>query len=305
MLATINAAKVLDHDERHETLEDITNNYHHLTNCDPAQDVLIAEVDGQMVAYSRVTWREEAQNNSRIYVSFGFIHPDWRRKGLGRAMLRQNERRLHEIAVDHPETTQRQFEVFSTSTQTGYNALIAQEGYHPVRTFLAMVRPDLENIPDIPLPDGLEPRPARPEHYRQIWDAFQEAFQDLWGYVQPTEEEYEEYLTISEFQPDLWQVAWEGDQVAGMILNFINHGENEEYHRKRGYTEGIAVRRPWRRRGLARALLARSLKMHRDLGMQEAALGVDSESPSGANLLYSSMGFQTVRTSTNYQKPMK
>lgn len=63
------------------------------------------------------------------------------------------------------------------------------------------------------------------------------------------------------------------------------------------------MRRPWRRRGLARALLARSLAMHRDLGMNEAALGVDTESLSGANLLYESMGFRPVRVSHTYRKP--
>ena len=62
-----------------------------------------------------------------------------------------------------------------------------------------------------------------------------------------------------------------------MILNYIDPDENETYRRKRGWTENICVRRPYRRQGLARALLARSLKMHRDLGMAETALGVDAE----------------------------
>ncbi len=55
------------------------------------------------------------------------------------------------------------------------------------------------------------------------------------------------------YVPDYWQVAWDGDQVAGMVLNFIDTAENEENHRLRGYTGTICVRRPWRRRGLARA----------------------------------------------------
>jgi mycothiol synthase len=304
MLWIINATKVADRDESSETLDDIANQYAHLTNCDPAIDMLFAEVDGQPVAYSRVTWWIDEASGSYIYLSFGHIHPQWRRKGLGRAMLRHNQRRLHEIAAGHPAEANKLFESFATSFQEGNQTMLEGDGYQPVRRFFFMTRPNLAGVPDLPLPPGLEARPALPEHYQAIWDAFQEAFRDHWGYSKPHEEDYQGWLKSKEFQPELWQVVWDGDQVAGMILNFIHHEENEEYKRKRGYTEGIAVRRPWRRRGLARAMLARSLKMHRELGMTEAALGVDTESLSGANHLYESMGFRPVKIFITYRRPM-
>ena len=61
-------------------------------------------------------------------------------------------------------------------------------------------------------------RAALPEHYRAIWEAGAEAFQDHWGYVQPTEEEYQGWLNnTSFFQSHLWQGAWDvaSDPVAG------------------------------------------------------------------------------------------
>jgi ribosomal protein S18 acetylase RimI-like enzyme len=64
------------------------------------------------------------------------------------------------------------------------------------------------------------------------------------------------------------------------------------------------VRRPWRRRGLARALLTRSLKMFQDMGMEEAALGVDTENLSGALRLYESVGFRAVKRQTIYRKAL-
>ena len=87
-----------------------------------------------------------------------------------------------------------------------------------------------------------------------------------------------------------------------MVLNFINQNENEDYHRQRGYTEGISVRRPWRRRGLARALLTRSLQMFKDMGMTEAALGVDTQNLNGALRLYKSVGFRESQRWTIYRK---
>jgi mycothiol synthase len=87
-----------------------------------------------------------------------------------------------------------------------------------------------------------------------------------------------------------------------MVQNFVDAAENEEYGRQRGYTEGICVRRPWRRQGLAKALIARSFHLIKDLGMTEAALGVDAQNPNGALQLYRSMGFQVVKRHTTYQK---
>ena len=81
--------------------------------------------------------------------------------------------------------------------------------------------------------------------------------------------------------------------------------ENSRHNRLRGYTEDVCVRRPWRRRGLARALLARSLQVLRERGMTEAALGVDTENPSGALRLYESLGYRPVQRWTVYRKPME
>jgi ribosomal protein S18 acetylase RimI-like enzyme len=100
----------------------------------------------------------------------------------------------------------------------------------------------------------------------------------------------------------LWKVGWDGDQVAGSVLNFLNEDENEEYQRKRGYTEGISVRRPWRKRGLATALITRSLMMFQEMGMTEAALAVDAQNLSGALRLYESVGFRQVKQSATYRK---
>ncbi len=309
MLDVVTAARIADREDVATTLADYTNMYHHLTNCDPYQDILIAEINGQMAAYSRVTWYIEEATGGRVSQAFIlFVAPEWRSKGLTRAMLHYNENRLLEIAANQPQGTSHYLEGYATSFQPHYQELLESEGYKVVRRGFMMRRPDLENIPDLPMPEGLEVRPVRPDQYRQIWDASQEAFRDHWGYVEPTEENYQEWLGIKEFQPDLWQVAWDvssasgTEEVAGMILNFINHDENEKYNRKRGWTECICVRRPWRRRGLARALLARSLKMHRDLGMTETALGVDAENLTGARQLYESMGYQAFRVNTTYRK---
>jgi ribosomal protein S18 acetylase RimI-like enzyme len=99
-------------------------------------------------------------------------------------------------------------------------------------------------------------------------------------------------------------VAWEGQQVAGMVLNRLDREQNEQYQRQRGYTQDVFVRRPWRRRGLARSLLAQSIRMFRDAGMQETALGVDTQNPSGALKLYESLDYRQIKRHTFFNKRM-
>jgi GNAT superfamily N-acetyltransferase len=240
-----------------------------------------------------------------LYKSLGFVHPDWRRQGLGTAMLRYNERHLRDIARGHPAGTPRLFRVWATDTEAGAQALFAGAGYAPVRHYIVMTRLIGLPLPDAPLPVGLEVRPVEPEHLRAIWDAMWEARRDHWGYVEPTEKDYQRWTRGRLFAPELWKVAWEGEQVAGMVLNRLDRQQNEQYRRQRGYSQGVFVRRPWRRRGLARSLLVGSIRMFREMGMQETALGVDTRNPSGALGLYESVGYQAVQRHTFFNKRME
>ncbi len=285
------------------TLEDITRNYRHLFNCDPYQDMRFAEVDGEAVGYSRVWWQQELEG-TRVYQFFAHLLPVWRGTGIRRALLQWSERRLREIARSQPGEGASVFEAWASDTEQHWESLLLEAGYEAIRYGFEMVRPDLEDIPDLPLPDGLEVRPVQPEQVDTIWEAAREAFRDHWGETEWQQEWLDEWREAPTFQPHIWQVAWDGDQVAGMVQNFVNEEENKEFGRLRGYTEGICVRRPWRRRGLARALIARSFKVIKELGMTEAALGVDAQNPNGALQLYLSMGFQEVKRHTTYRKPL-
>jgi mycothiol synthase len=303
MVAVIEGSKHTDRIDHTETVEDVAAAYRHLVNCDPYQDVLFVEAKSKVIGFSRVWWILKS-DGTRTYNHFALLLPGWRSRNIRRAMLRHNERRLREIASTHPNDGARFFEVWAGDAEVDWVSLLLDEGYKPVRYSFEMVRPNLEHIPDLSLPEGLELRPGKPEQSRVIFKAAAEAFQDHWGASEWHDQEYERWLEQPTFNPDLWQVAWDGNEVAGMILNFIHEKENREFNRKRGYTETICVRRPWRKKGLARALLARSFKMLKGLGMTEAALSVDAENISGALRLYESMGFRTVRRHATYRKSL-
>lgn len=304
MLGVINGSKAADGIERSDTLEAIANNYDHLERCDPYRDMVMAEVDGKMIAYNRVLW-DQQEDGVRTYTVFGFLLPEWRRKGIGAAMLAHGENRLREIAAEQAYDGPSFFQSWVSESEKGTLALLERSGYQPVRYGFEMTRDLSEPFPDFPMPAGLDVRPVQDEHLRAIWEADAESFRDHWGYVAPTEARYESWRSQPDFNPSLFMVAWEGNEVAGAVQNFVNKEENEEYNRKRGYTEGIFVRRPWRKRGLARSLIIQSMKMFKEMGMTETALGVDTENTSGALRVYESCGYRQVKKSITFRKPLE
>ena len=303
MLAVIEASKNVDQIERTNSLEEVARNYSHLTNCNPYTDMLFAEIDGQVVGYNRVFW-EVLDDGTRIYNLFGYLLPVWRRKGIGAAMLKQVEARLRQIAATHPEPGERYFQSFTADTEKGTIALLESQGYTPTRYGIGMVRDLSEPFPEAPMPPGLEVRPATEEHFRAIHSALNEAFRDHWGFREQPFEEFMHWAEEPTFMPHLWKVAWTGGEVAGTVLNFVNEAENAEYGRKRGYTETISTRRPWRKLGLAHSLLVQSMKMFKEMGMTETALGVDAQNLSGALKLYQSVGYKEVKRHITFRKPM-
>jgi mycothiol synthase len=270
---------------------------------DPATDVAVAEIDGQIVGYGRAAWHEEL-DGTRVYEVIPFLDPTLAGSKLFVALVDALEARDRIIAANHP-AGEKQFETFGGDLAPERDALLRAHGYEPVRYFYSMLRPTLDDLPDAPLPEGLEIREVVREHLPAIWAADQEAFRDHWGYRPATDAEYERFADDPVAgDTSLWRIAWDGDEVAGQVRSFINDDENERLGRLVGHTESISVRRPWRRRGLARALIAASFPLLRARGMTEAALGVDTQNLSGALRVYEGCGFVPVSRTTTYRKPL-
>ncbi len=177
-------------------------------------------------------------------------------------------------------------------------------GYVPIRYGFEMVRYLTGQLPEHPLPDGLEMRSAVEAEYRAVFDADNEAFEDHWGHRPKTEADFQMRFHGAEMDPSMYLVAWDGDQVAGVVMNAIFAEENEALGTRRGWLEHVSVRRPWRGRGVAKALCAASFRLLRERGMDEAWLGVDAANPTGALRLYERLGFHVSRRWQAYGRPL-
>ena len=307
LLAINRSSRQADKDDEAVSLEDIARAFAPSDELNPTRDVLIAslaDAPAAAIGYSRLGWYS-SRADTRLYYQISRLMQEYRGRGLWPAMVRQNERRLREIAEEHPVMPQRFYQAWASDNQVDWISVLESTGYRAVRRFNNMLH-SLDEIPDRPLPAGFEIRPVQPEHMRRIWEAQKEMNDGLFENVAKdwTEEKYPAWLKNPSHTCQFWQVAWEGDQLAGMVLARIDAKANEERKQKRGYTEHIYVRPHWRQRGLASALVARSLQALEAHGMQEAELGVDSENESAAFSLYQRMGYQTFSIDTWFRKPM-
>lgn len=265
----------------------------------------LAEAGGRIVGYSVGSTDGEDEEEGRVLWHDGLVLPEWRGRGIGRRLLgeAQTAARKHGERRFGPATGRVRFRTLVYEPNTAARSLLRHAGYAVIRYGFAMVRPNLDNLPPTDLPPGLEVRPATRETAMQILRATDEAFRDHWGFADQTDEDREAWIAHPVMgQLDVWQVAWDGDEVAGGVLGFINGPENEALGRKRGYTEVIFTRRPWRGRGLASALIGRNLRLLAERGMAEAALSVDAENLTGALRLYEKMGFEVRKTQLIHER---
>ena len=283
----------------------IRADYAHLVNSDLEADLRLAEAGGRPVGYVRVEWTDENRGD-RVHAAALFVTPE-APAGSFASMLDWILIRHLEIAdsqgrIERPRTAS----IMTLLEPPGARAALESRGFAPVRHAFEMLRPTLDDIPDRALPAGLELRPAGEAQFRRIWEAEVEAFAGHWG--APADAGAEARWQAFSEDPlrdlSLWQVAWDGDEIAGMVRPFISPDENARFGVKRGWCENISTRTPWRGRGVASALIVRALRELRARGMTEAALGVDAQNETGALRLYRRMGFVEVSRETDWRRPL-
>ncbi|MEO7296098.1 MAG: GNAT family N-acetyltransferase, partial [Candidatus Limnocylindria bacterium] len=177
-----------------------------------------------------------------------------------------------------------------------------RDGYAIERYGFEMIRRRLDQVEPMAAPDAVTIRSGTRDEVDAIVAAEDEAFRDHPGHRDWTDEDTRGMIAQPHFDPTVWLVAWDGDQVAGAVENWIYSNENEQLGIQRAWLDRVSVRRPWRQRGLARALIAASLRALHERGITEAMLGVDARNPSGALRLYESLGFERLRTGLLYAR---
>jgi mycothiol synthase len=272
---------------------------------EPARDLFMVEANGTLVATADAEWVDTTDGLREFRIG-AIVDPAWRRRGIGTWLQHHLEAHAHRLWETYPTDERKpMLGSWAMDAEQEKVALLRRFGFEQVRWFFDMVRPTLDDIEEPALPEGLEFRPLREEQLKQMWSADMEAFRDHWGGFDGSDESFERWRHDPKFDLSLLVVAWDGDEIAGGVVNEINEAENAAFNRKRGWLQSVFVRRPWRRRGVGRAVVLRSLQVLRDRGLTSAGLGVDADNPNGALGLYTGTGFAVDVRSAAYRKPLE
>ncbi len=267
----------------------------------PSRNAVAAEAGGKIVGHALIWWRDVAEGQ-RLYSHQSAALPEY--EGLRARLMDWAEARLLEISEGHPEIGEKFLET-QTVPGTELDSLVKARGYEPARFFFEMLRP-LNDLQEVKLPEGITLTVVTEGGLKEAWAVSRDAFKDQWGYSPKnwSDERLEDIVGSSLFDLSLWFVALADGEVVGSVRNYIKSQENDMLNRKRGYISSICVSRPWRRRGIAAALLSKSMRELAARGMAEARLGVDSDSPTGALSLYMNSGFAVSNTYVSCRKPL-
>jgi mycothiol synthase len=260
-----------------------------------ATDSRVVFADTDVVAAGFVTTPPE--RGYRIDL-IGGVSPKARGQGIGRTLLGWQLDRAEEI---HAATAaESPWEVHADVAQLDSSALalLARFGLTPVRYAFDMLA-STANIDDRPAPDGLTVTAYSTDQSHAVHEAHMDAFADHWGYqYRPFEAWSSMTLSSANFNPALSVVAMAGTKIAGYVLAYDDAIADQVYIGQ------VGVRRPWRRQGLASAMLARVLRYAADAGRRRAALDVDAASPTGAVGVYERIGFHTEHTILTYSRSL-
>ncbi len=298
----MNRGNAADGVEEAQSGEELATEHAKIDDFDVARDVLVAEADGTVIGFA--SGQRVVRDEVLVGETWGAVDPAFRRRGLATALFEATRVRLATELVADPRPGPRELRSFAMDLETGARGLLADRGFVPIRYGFEMRRFLTGTLPDRALPAGIEMRPVTPGQHRVIFDADNEAFEDHWGHRPPSEGDFVAQFEGPSVDTSLWCVAWDGDQVAGVVMNAIIATENERLGVRRGWLDHVSVRRPWRGRGVAKALCAASMRVLRERDMDEAWLGVDGENPMGALALYEGLGFQVARRWQAYGRPV-
>jgi ribosomal protein S18 acetylase RimI-like enzyme len=302
-VAVVNASWAADGMPLRTGPENEATDLRHRDGFELETDLVLAELDSGLIGFASASVEREDDGGRRHWTSV-MLAPAGRRPGLLEALYDWAEEHHRAIAATDPRPDHGLW-AWVADDERWWAGFLAGRGYRSVRWFSEMVRDTLVDLPDKPLPPGLEVRPVPAAGIRRVLEARDEAFRDHWGHTPMTQADVRAVIDHPRTDPSLWVVAWDGDEVAGLVVVDILHDENAAFGLRRGWLRSVATRRPWRNRGLASALCVLAMRGLRDRGYTSVGLGVDTENPTGAYGLYERLGFRVDLRASIMHRPLQ
>lgn len=264
---------------------------------------VVTAPDGQIAGMTDIIFRPPYVRN----FIWGRVHPNYRGLGIGTALNQWAEARVGAQMAAAPPDARVAVQCSNISTHHAADELMKQRGYAHIRSFYSM-KIEMADAPPPPIwPAGITVRTMIPnQEEAMVYRAKDEAFRDHWGHVEtPFAEGFSIWLHHLQNNPDhdpsLFFLATDGEEIAGYALCQATIADYPDM----AWVDNLGVRRPWRRRGLALALLHHVFGEFYRRGVKKVGLGVDAGSLTGATRLYEKAGMQSFRQYNTYEKELR
>lgn len=303
VLALINAYSQATLGINEQTAGELKN-FWHTPGLNMAEDVrMVTNPDGDVVGYVEALTLTQPPAHPFIWLR---LHPHKADGNAGNVLLAWALQRVGSIVETLSPDLRVSVQTFNAAHDEQARKLFEGFGFQLIRHSFIMHR-DLPKAPADPVwPEGITLRPFDADlHAEAVYRADDEAFSDHFGHVeQPFETgfaKFKHFMTEEGFDPNLWFIAMDGEQIAGISLCRVNEQEEAPM----GWVGSLGVRRPWRKRGLGMALLLHSLGEFYQRGYKKVGLGVDASNLTGALRLYERAGMYVARQYDRYEKELR
>lgn len=246
---------------------------------------LVEDEEERPVAFSSLMQRGDE------FETWTSVDPRFAGRGVSTELLRRAE----EAARDRGA---KRLKAGMLAGNEAARSLLESLGFHEVRRFYRM-QIDFDREPPAPaVVDGIALVPFERRHARAYHAALDEGFEDEWGFVPMPFEEWERLrLDAPESDTSAWFVAWDGGEIAGVIRCDASKFGG-------GFVGALAVRKPWRGRGIGMALLRRAFVEFHERGAPHVSLGVDAQNATGATRLYERAGMRVMTEDVVFAKDL-
>lgn len=265
---------------------------------------VVLDASGQPAGYAEV-WDTDPPH-VRIW-AWGCVDPVQRGRGIGSALVAWQEERGRAAVAQAPDGSRVSLrQMISTRDESGLELLTAA-GYAAIRRSYQMKMELNGSVTEPIWPDGVTVRTFDVDKdLVPMAEAVRAAFRDHWGYVEsPLENDVADWRHViaeeKSFDAKLWFLATVGQDVVGVSLCSAMEPEDPDL----GYVNTLGVVRPWRRRGIALALLHHSFRELGRRGKRRVALGVDGASLTGAVRVYERAGMHVDRERVLFEKELR
>ncbi len=234
-----------------------------------------------------------------------WVHPAYTETAVGAALLQWIDQRAEQALARAPAGVRVSIEhIYVYAQNRAAQQRLEQFGYIRERVFYRMAIEFQAPPPEPELPPGISIRSFRlGEEEEAVYEAWAEAQADEWGHEWMPFDKWRYYFIEVEegFDPEAWFLAVEGETIVGYALcRWDRAGEPD-----RSTVRYLAVRRPWRKRGIGLALLHAAFGSMYRHGKRGAGLGVDETSYTGADRLYVRAGMQRAFETWRYRKVVR